>query len=37
LATGGGNERPKLQDAAVKAFEEFGVPIYAEPERGRPA
>jgi hypothetical protein len=33
---GGGNERPKLQDATVKAFEEFGVPIYAEPERGAP-
>jgi Peptidase family M28 len=33
---GGGNERPKLQDATVKAFQEFGVPIYAEPERGAP-
>ena len=33
---GGGNERPKLQDAAIKAFEQFGVPIYAEPERGAP-
>ena len=33
---GGGNERPKLQDATVKAFEQFSVPIYAEPERGAP-
>ena len=33
---GGGNERPKLQDATIKAFQQFGVPIYAEPERGAP-
>jgi hypothetical protein len=33
---GGGNQRPKLQEATVKAFEEFGVPIYAEPENGVP-
>ncbi len=33
---GGGNQRPKLQEAAIKAFEEFGVPIYAEPENSVP-
>jgi hypothetical protein len=33
---GGGNQRPKLQEAAYKAFQEFGVPIYAEPEPGTP-
>src|SRR5579862_1772464 len=33
---GGGNQRPKLQSAAVKAFQQFGVPIYAEPENGVP-
>jgi hypothetical protein len=33
---GGGNQRPKLQDAAIKAFQQFGVPIYAEPENGVP-
>jgi hypothetical protein len=33
---GGGNQRPKLQDATVKAFQAFGVPIYAEPENGVP-
>ena len=33
---GGGNQRPKLQEAAYKAFQEFGVPIYAEPENGTP-
>lgn len=33
---GGGNQRPKLQTAAIKAFEEFGVPIYAEPENSVP-
>lgn len=33
---GGGNQRPKLQTAAYKAFQEFGVPIYAEPEPGTP-
>jgi len=33
---GGGNERPKLQEAAYKAFLQFGVPIYAEPEPGVP-
>ena len=32
----GGSERPKLQDAAIRAFQQFGVPIYAEPERGAP-
>jgi hypothetical protein len=33
---GGGNQRPKLQAASVKAFQSFGVPIYAEPENGVP-
>jgi len=33
---GGGNQRPKLQSAANKAFQQFGVPIYAEPENGVP-
>ena len=33
---GGGNQRPKLQAAAVRAFEQFGVPIYAEPENSVP-
>jgi hypothetical protein len=33
---GGGNQRPKLQEAAFKAFQQFGVPIYAEPENGTP-
>src|SRR5439155_15908465 len=33
---GGGNQRPKLQEATYKAFQEFGVPIYAEPEPGTP-
>lgn len=33
---GGGNQRPKLQAAAIKAFEQFGVPIYAEPENSVP-
>jgi len=33
---GGGSQRPKLQEAAYKAFQEFGVPIYAEPEPGTP-
>jgi len=33
---GGGNQRPKLQTAAIKAFEQFGVPIYAEPENSVP-
>jgi hypothetical protein len=33
---GGGNQRPRLQDAVVNALEEFGVPIYAEPENGVP-
>ncbi len=33
---GGGNQRPKLQEAAYKAFQQFGVPIYAEPENGTP-
>lgn len=33
---GGGNQRPKLQEAAYKAFQQFGVPIYAEPEPGTP-
>ena len=34
---GGGNERPKLQDAAVKAFEEFGVPVTRSRNEARPA
>jgi len=33
---GGGNQRPKLQQAAISAFMQFGVPIYAEPENGVP-
>jgi hypothetical protein len=33
---GGGNQRPKLQMAAYKAFQQFGVPIYAEPENATP-
>jgi hypothetical protein len=33
---GGGNQRPKLQEAAYRAFLQFGVPIYAEPENGTP-
>ena len=33
---GGGNQRPKLQDAAVKAFQQFAMPIDAEPENGVP-
>ena len=33
---GGGNQRPKLQQAAYNAFLEFGVPIYAEPEPSTP-
>jgi hypothetical protein len=33
---GGGNRRPKLQTAAIKAFQQFGVPIYAEPENSVP-
>jgi hypothetical protein len=32
----GGPQRPKLQDIAVKAFREFGVVTYAEPERAAP-
>jgi hypothetical protein len=32
----GGPQRPKLQDIAVKAFRDFGVVTYAEPERGAP-
>jgi hypothetical protein len=32
----GGPQRPKLQDLAVKAFREFGVVTYAEPERAAP-
>ena len=32
----GGPSRPKLQDIAVKAFREFGVPTYAEPEVAPP-
>jgi hypothetical protein len=32
----GGPTRPKLQDLAVRAFHEFGVPIYAEPEPAPP-
>lgn len=33
----GGPSRPKLQDIAVKAFREFGVPTYAAPSRQPPA
>jgi len=29
----GGPSRPKLQDIAIRAFREFGVPTYAEPDR----
>jgi hypothetical protein len=32
----GGPSRPKLQDAAVKAFHDFGVVTYTEPERAAP-
>jgi hypothetical protein len=32
----GGPTRPKLQDIAVKAFGDFGVTTYAEPERNAP-
>jgi hypothetical protein len=32
----GGPSRPKLQDIALKAFREFGVSIYAEPEQAPP-
>jgi hypothetical protein len=32
----GGPSRPKLQDLAVRAFREFGVPTYAEPEQAPP-
>lgn len=32
----GGVNRPKLQEIAVKAFKEFGVSIYAEPEAPGP-
>jgi hypothetical protein len=32
----GGPSRPKLQDLSVKAFHEFGVPIYSEPEDAPP-
>lgn len=32
----GGPTRPKLQDLAVRAFREFGVPTYAEPELAPP-
>ena len=32
----GGPSRPKLQDIAVRAFREFGVPTYAEPELAPP-
>ena len=33
---GGGNQRPRLQQAAYRAFQQFGVPIYAEPENATP-
>lgn len=33
---GGGATRPKLQEIASKAFREFGVPVYAEPEQPGP-
>src|SRR5262249_3910720 len=33
---GGGNQRPKLQQAAINAFMQFGVPIYSEPENAAP-
>ncbi|HEX7140026.1 MAG TPA: M28 family peptidase [Vicinamibacterales bacterium] len=32
----GGPTRPKLQDLAIRAFREFGVPIYSEPESAPP-
>jgi hypothetical protein len=32
----GGPTRPKLQDIAIKAFRDFGVTTYAEPERSAP-
>jgi Peptidase family M28 len=32
----GGPSRPKLQDIAIKAFRDFGVTTYAEPERNPP-
>jgi hypothetical protein len=32
----GGPTRPKLQDVAIKAFREFGVSTYAEPETAPP-
>lgn len=32
----GGPTRPKLQDLAIRAFREFGVPTYAEPEQAPP-
>ncbi len=32
----GGPTRPKLQELAIRAFREFGVPIYAEPEKAPP-
>ena len=32
----GGPSRPKLQDLAARAFREFGVPTYAEPEQAPP-
>lgn len=32
----GGPTRPRLQELAVRAFREFGVPIYAEPEQAPP-
>ena len=32
----GGPRRPKLQDLTVKAFKDFGVVTYAEPERAAP-
>jgi hypothetical protein len=32
----GGPSRPKLQDISVKAFKDFGVATYAEPQRAAP-
>jgi hypothetical protein len=32
----GGPTRPKLQELAIRAFREFGVPTYAEPEQAPP-
>lgn len=32
----GGPTRPKLQQLAIRAFREFGVPTYAEPEQAPP-